>query len=127
MESAHFITPEWEMKNPVWLTRPVYEQHTSTQLAEKLQEEATEWNLEKPRTIAVTTDNARNIVNAGNEAGLGPQIACFAHTLNFVSQKAMAVVPNPYQTMTPIPRNILNRDLYVPLHPYYEVISFVCS
>jgi len=63
------------MKNPVLSTRPVYEQHTSTHLAEKLQEAVTEWKLEKPRTIAVTTDNARNIVNAVNEAGLGPQIA----------------------------------------------------
>lgn len=45
-------------------TRPVYEQQTHTHLAEKLQEAAAEWKLEKP--IAVTIDNARNIVNAVN-------------------------------------------------------------
>ena len=35
-----------------------------------------------------TTDNARNIVNAVKEAGLGPQIGCFPHTINLASQKA---------------------------------------
>ncbi|KAI4824950.1 hypothetical protein KUCAC02_020661 [Chaenocephalus aceratus] len=89
--TAHFINSEWEMQNPVLLTRPVYEQHTSTHLAEKLQEAVAEYKLEKPKTIAVTTDNARNIVKAVSEAGLGPQTGCFAHTLNLASQKAMAV------------------------------------
>ncbi|KAJ8353394.1 hypothetical protein SKAU_G00209610 [Synaphobranchus kaupii] len=90
--TAHFINSEWEMKNPVLQMHPVYEQHTSTHLAEELQEAVAEWKLERPRTtIAVTTDNARNIVNAVSEAGLGPHIGCFAHTLNLASQKAMAV------------------------------------
>ena len=33
----------------------------------------------------------RNIVNVVYEEGPGPQIACFAHTLNLASQKDMAV------------------------------------
>lgn len=67
----------------------MYEQHTSANLAEGLKETALEWKLERPgTTIAVTTDNARNIVNAVIEAGMGPQIGCFAHTINLASQKA---------------------------------------
>lgn len=75
------------MKSPLLQTRPVYEQDTSTHLAEKLQEAVAEWKL-KP--VAVTTDNARNI-NAVRDIGLGPHIGCFAHTLNLASQKGMAV------------------------------------
>lgn len=51
------------------------------------------WKLERANvTIPVTTDNARNIVNAVvGAAGLGPQIGCFAHVINLASQKAMVV------------------------------------
>lgn len=38
-------------------------------------------------TIPVTTDNARNIVNAVGAAGLGPQIGCFDPVVNLASQK----------------------------------------
>ncbi|XP_073721603.1 E3 SUMO-protein ligase ZBED1-like [Misgurnus anguillicaudatus] len=90
--TAHFIDSEWEMKASVLQTRPLHEQHTTTHLAEKLQEVVAEWKLERPgTTISVTTDNAKNIVNAVREAGLGPHVACFAHTLNLAAQKALAV------------------------------------
>lgn len=43
--------------------------------------------MERPgSSITVTTDNARNIVKAVSEAGLGPQIGCFTHTINLASQ-----------------------------------------
>ncbi|XP_077094330.1 E3 SUMO-protein ligase ZBED1-like [Siphateles boraxobius] len=90
--TAHFIDSDWKMKASVLQTRPLYEQHTSTLLAEKLQEVVAEWKLERPgKTISVTTDNAKNIVNAVREAGLGPHVACFAHFLNLAAQKALAV------------------------------------
>ena len=48
--------------------------------------------IERPGiTSSVTTDNAKNIVNAVREAGLGPHVARFTHTLNLASQKALAV------------------------------------
>lgn len=79
--TVHYITTQWEMK--ILQTRPIYEQHTSANLAEHLMEAVQEWKLEKPGiTIPVTTDNAKNITNAVKEAGLGPQIGCFAHTIN---------------------------------------------
>ena len=89
---AHFIDSDWEMKTSVLQTQPLYELHTSAPLAVKLQEVVAECKLERPgTTISVTTDNAKNIVNAVREAGLVPHVACFAHTLNLASQKALAV------------------------------------
>lgn len=44
------------------------------------------------RTIAVTTDNAANIVNAVRETdGLVPQIGCFAHIVNLAAMKAVGI------------------------------------
>lgn len=68
--TAHHITPDWNMVCHVLQTRPIYEQHSSRNLAEGLNQAV----LERPATtISVTTDDARNI----REAGLGPQIGCF--------------------------------------------------
>lgn len=90
--TAHFISTEWGMRTVVLQTRPLHEQHTSTHLAEKLTEVVSEWNLKKNgMPLAVTTDNARNIVNAVGEAGLGPHIGCFAHTLNLAAKKALEI------------------------------------
>ena len=87
--TAHHITPEWTLASHFLQTQPIYEQHTSANLAEGLKGTVLEWKLERPgTTIPVTTDNARNIVNAVKEAGLGPQIGCFPHTINLASQKA---------------------------------------
>ncbi|KAK7934311.1 hypothetical protein WMY93_005207 [Mugilogobius chulae] len=87
--TVHFISSEWKMMSHVLQTRAIYDQHTSTNLAEALKEAVHEWKLERSyATIPVTTDNARNIINAVKEAGLGPQIGCFAHTINLASQKA---------------------------------------
>lgn len=47
-----------------------------------------EWKLNPGTTFTVTTDNARSIVNAVKEAGLGPQIGCFAHTIKLAAPKA---------------------------------------
>ena len=45
-----------------------------------------EWKLERPNSnIPVTKDKAKNQVNAVIEAGLGPEIACFAHVINLAS------------------------------------------
>ncbi len=49
-----------------------------------------EWKIKRPSTnIPVTTDNAKNLINAVNEAGLGPQIGCY--TVNLASQKGISV------------------------------------
>ncbi|KAL0202013.1 hypothetical protein M9458_000031 [Cirrhinus mrigala] len=89
--TAHYITDNWVIKNPVLQTRAVYESHTSD-LSEILQAAVAEWKIERENaTIPVTTDNAKNIVNAVEVAGFSPNIRCFAHTVNLASQKGMGV------------------------------------
>ncbi|KAM9350016.1 E3 SUMO-protein ligase ZBED1 [Symphorus nematophorus] len=91
--TVHYITSEWEMKSCVLQTRPLYESHTSEYLSEALTEAVTEWKLQRDgSTIPVTTDNAKNMVNAVNAtAGLGPQIGCFAHTVNLAAKNAVSI------------------------------------
>ncbi|KAM3874432.1 E3 SUMO-protein ligase ZBED1-like [Diretmus argenteus] len=90
--TAHYITAEWEMRSPVLQTRPLYESHTGTNLAQVLTGAVAEWELMRPNSnIPVTTDNAKNQVNAVIEAGLGPQIGCFAHVINLASKRAISV------------------------------------
>ncbi|XP_073491217.1 E3 SUMO-protein ligase ZBED1-like [Aquarana catesbeiana] len=90
--TAHFITADWEMRSPVLQTRPLYESHTSTHLAQILTQAVEEWKMKRPSTnIPVTTDNAKNQINAVNEAGLGPHIGCFAHVVNLASQKGISI------------------------------------
>ena len=90
--TAHFITEDWEMRSLVLQTRPLYESHTGTHLAQVLTQAVEEWKLRRPSTnIPVTTDNAKNQINAVNMAGLGPQIGCFAHVVNLASQKGISV------------------------------------
>ncbi|XP_077384385.1 E3 SUMO-protein ligase ZBED1-like [Festucalex cinctus] len=90
--TAHYVNKNWEIESPVLQTRPIYESHTSDNLAEVLKEAVQEWKLDRQdTTIPVTTDNAKNIVNASNSAGLSPHIGCFAHTVNLASQKGLGV------------------------------------
>ncbi|CAI5689139.1 unnamed protein product [Oreochromis niloticus] len=88
--TAHYIDPEWQMKNCVLQTRLV-ESHATDDLAKGLSEAVEDWKLRPNVTIPVTTDNAKNIVNAVIAAGLGPQIGCFAHTVNIAAQEGIAV------------------------------------
>jgi len=58
----------------------------------ELKNAVTEWKLERPNTtIPIATDNAANIVNAVNYVELGPQIGCFAHTVNLVARRAVSI------------------------------------
>lgn len=90
--TVHYITDNWVIANPVLQTRTVYESHTSDHLSEILQGAVAEWKIARENTtIPVTTDNAKNIVNAVEAAGFSPNIWCFAHTVNLASQKGMAI------------------------------------
>lgn len=83
--TAHYITLEWEMRSVVLQTRPLYESHTKEYLSK--------WKLERcSSTIPVTTDNAKNMVNAVNAtAKLRPQIGRFARTVHLSAKRAVSV------------------------------------
>lgn len=80
------------MKSFVLQTRPLFESHTGTNIADVLKATIQEWELERSaHSIAVVTDNAHNMIVAVREAGLSPHIKCFAHTLNLASQAGLHV------------------------------------
>ena len=54
--TAHHITSEWDMVSHVLQTRPIYDQHTSVNLAAALKEAVLEWDLERPGTGDQTGD-----------------------------------------------------------------------
>ncbi|XP_071083855.1 E3 SUMO-protein ligase ZBED1-like [Haliotis cracherodii] len=90
--TAHFVSEEWQMENPVLQTRPLHESHTGTNLANVLTSALTEWKIDRFGNIAISTDNASNIVSAVKQSpSLNPHIRCFAHTINLASQRAMQV------------------------------------
>ncbi|KAE8295674.1 hypothetical protein D5F01_LYC06609 [Larimichthys crocea] len=90
--TVHVINAEWELAGFVLQTRPLLESHTGTNIAEVLKEAVAEWQLERQQqSIAVVTDNARNMDVAVREAGLAPHIKCFAHTLNLATQAGLSV------------------------------------
>ncbi len=54
--TAHYITDNWVIKNPVLQTRAVYECHASDHLSEILQGAVAEWKIDRENaTIPVTT------------------------------------------------------------------------
>ena len=69
-----------------------FESHTGANIAEVLQTAVTDRELKKPNhSIAIVTDNARNMDVAAREAGLKPHIKCFAHTINLATQAGLGV------------------------------------
>lgn len=55
-----------------------------------LKEACADWNI-LDKNPALVTDNARNMIVAGLEAEMRPYLACFVHTINLASQKALKV------------------------------------
>ena len=71
--TAHTLDSDWEMINVVLQTRPLFESHTGANIAEILRAAIIEWDLNRPNnSLAIVTDNARNMDVAAREAGLKP-------------------------------------------------------
>ncbi|XP_046542896.1 E3 SUMO-protein ligase ZBED1-like [Haliotis rubra] len=85
--TAHYVNEDWQLENPVLQTRTLHESHTGANLANVLESAVDEWNLGKFSQIAISTDNASNIVSAVKQSRFAPHIRCFAHTINIASQK----------------------------------------
>lgn len=88
--TSHFIDSRWEMKNFVLQTRVLHEAHTGINIGNLLRDACTEWKI-ADKSPALVTDNARNMIVAGQKAEFFPQVLCFAHTLNLASQKGFSV------------------------------------
>ncbi|XP_076052180.1 E3 SUMO-protein ligase ZBED1-like isoform X2 [Oratosquilla oratoria] len=85
--TAHFISPEWELKSKLLATKRLMVDHTSENIADALKEICEEWDLLE-KVCCIVTDNASNIVKAV-EAMNVKHLPCFAHSLNLVVQNAL--------------------------------------
>ena len=88
--TAHFLE-DWNMRSFVLQTRVMQESHTAENLSEFLKSAVNEWKLKRLEMPSLTTDNARNILNAGKLAGFEPHIGCVAHTINLGTQRGLQV------------------------------------
>ena len=62
--TVHYINELWDLRCHVLDTTEITTEHMAVNLAEELQESLTRWNLLEDKVVAVTRDNARNIVKS---------------------------------------------------------------
>lgn len=62
--TSHHISPDWQLKNFVLQTRPIYEGHTGVNVGKILKDAAAEWGY-NDKNPSVTVDNAANMDVAG--------------------------------------------------------------
>lgn len=68
------------MKAYVLQTRVMHDSYTSENLSELLKHTVAEWHLKRYGHMpALITDNAKNIMNAGELAGMKPHRLCCTH------------------------------------------------
>ena len=90
--TAHYISPEWQLKSCVLQTRLLHASHTGVNIAAVLVGSLIEWEPWLPHQLQpIITDNAANMVVAVREASMAPHIACFAHTVNLAAQKPLDI------------------------------------
>jgi len=80
--TAHYITPEWEIKPHCFQTRKVDESHNAENLAKELSATIKEYGLDdKVRVYGCTTNNTGNITNAIVDHLHLVHLSCVGHTL----------------------------------------------
>ena len=93
--TCHFVNEDFEMVSYLLDCLMLTQSHTAEYLKQKLQQVATDWNIED-KIAACVTDGAANIVKAlakKKDGGLGwPHAICFAHTLNLIVQNGIGAV-----------------------------------
>ena len=87
--TAHFLL-DWKYVTRVLATRPLDGSHTAKHIAETLKEIQEEFKIHK--LIAMTTDNAKNMENAGCEMNI-IHVFCFSHTLQLSVQAGVSHAP----------------------------------
>lgn len=92
--TVHWLDSSWELKSAVLETVTLSESHTAQNLTVYLNKVIDAWGIRKPTNpelkIAITSDNASNIVKAIRDGGFRG-IRCFAHTVNLAAQRGLGV------------------------------------
>ena len=102
--TAHYISPEWQLKSCVLQTWPLHASYTGVNIAAVFVGSLIEWEPRRPHQLQpIVTDNAANMVVAVREASMVPHIACFAHTVNLAAQEPLDI-PQVQRLQGPIRR-----------------------
>lgn len=78
--TIHFME-DWDMKSACLQTSYFPKDHTGEHIAEALQDVLTSWKLDPTGLVAITTDNASNVVKAVQLNGW-LRMQCFGHRLH---------------------------------------------
>ncbi|XP_033753063.1 zinc finger BED domain-containing protein 1-like [Pecten maximus] len=90
--TAHYLNKNWMLCSRVLQTRIIHESPTAVNVGAVLSGAIVEWGLTRLNgQVPVVTDNASNMDGAVKAAGLGPNIKCFAHTVNLATQRGLGV------------------------------------
>lgn len=95
--TAHYVSNDTDDLKLQGVTLGVYEleeRHTGENLAQKLKEICTKWNIKDDVVIAVVTDGGSNMIKAVELAfDKKRHTYCFAHLLNLLAQKSIESLP----------------------------------
>lgn len=83
-----FINDDWELASYTLTCREADFSHTAENIATMLEEVMGDYNIDKNKVVAVTTDRAANMLAAVRTLGVC-HVPCFAHVINSVVQKMM--------------------------------------
>ena len=89
-QTVHYVDCSWNLCTHLLDTSELSLEHTGVNLAHELETTFNQWGLQPNKLVAITTDNAKNIVNAIDHLDW-LHLGCFAHTLQLGVKKAMDV------------------------------------
>lgn len=87
--TVQMITESWEMDAWCLGCSEMNSDHKAENLLEALDETMEDWNMDKNKMSAVTTDNASNNIKAFSQRYTW--IPCFGHNLDLATDKALAI------------------------------------
>lgn len=90
--TCHYIGKDWKMTSVCLTTMPLEDRHTSTNIAEWLEEVAVKFEIPSEKICAIVHDNGANIVAAAKlleEKHGWTSILCTGHTLQLVINAAL--------------------------------------
>ena len=88
--TVHYLNDSWKLSTKVLLTREMSEHHTGQNIADRMTEAATEWEIPDTQISVIIHDNAAN-ANLGAELTSWPHFGCIAHALQLCIKSALEV------------------------------------
>ena len=87
--TIHLIDEEWNLVSFCLETVPLYEDHTGQNIGEAVLDILENWDLDKDKIVAVTTDNGSSVVVAFRNIAVLSE-SCFGHNLDLAIKKVLS-------------------------------------